>query len=399
MASVPSFLPYGRQTIEDDDIAAVAAALRGELLTTGPAVAAFEDAFASRVGAPHAVACNSGTAALHLAALALELGPGDAVVVPSVTFLATANAVRYVGAEVIFSDVDLETGLMGPQHLEESLSRADGISPRAVFPVHLNGQPVDIQSLAQIARRNSLAIVEDACHALGGMSAGASIGACPLSSMACFSSHPVKAIATGEGGMVTTADETLAERLRLSRNHGMIRDPAAFIDRKLAFAADGSPNPWYYEMHQPGFNYRLSDINCALGLSQLAKLDRFVTRRQELADLYDRFLLPLAPIMRPVSRVAWGQSGWHLYVVRIDFAAIGLDRAAAMARLRERGIGTQVHYLPLHRQPYYSDRYGPLSLPGADAYYRQILSLPLFPAMDDGDVERVVEGLAELVTP
>lgn len=392
-----AFLPYGRQTIEEDDVRAVAEALRGDLLTTGPRVAEFETAFAEKVGAAHAIACSSGTAALHLAALALDLGPGDAVVVPSVTFLATANAARYVGAEAVFADVDPETGLMGPEHLAGALSRLGGARARAVFPVHLNGQPVDMASISDMADRNGLAIVEDACHAVGGSVSGTDIGACAGSSMACFSTHPVKAIATGEGGLVTTNDSRLAASLRMFRNHGMTRDPAEFVNPDLAFAADGSANPWYYEMHQPGFNYRLSDINCALGISQLAKLDRFLARRRALADLYDRLLAPLAPAMRPLPRVAWGQSGWHLYVVRIDFAGLGVDRAAFIARLRNVGIGAQVHYLPLHHQPYYRARCGQLQLPGADAYYRSVLSLPFFPAMADDDVHSVVEAIASLV--
>jgi UDP-4-amino-4,6-dideoxy-N-acetyl-beta-L-altrosamine transaminase len=391
------FLPYGRQTIEDDDIEAVVDALRSDLLTTGPRVAEFESAFSAKVGAAHAVACSSGTAALHLAALALGLGPGDAVIVPSVTFLATANSVRCVGAEVVFADVDPETGLMGPSHLEEALSRLCDARARAVFPVHLNGQPVEMESISDIAERNGLAIVEDACHALGGTYRNTSIGACANSTMACFSTHPVKAIATGEGGLVTTNDPRFAKSLRTLRNHGITREPSEFANRKLAFADDGCANPWYYEMHHPGLNYRLSDINCALGVSQLAKLDRFLDRRRALADLYDCLLARLAPVVRPLSRVAWGHSGWHLYVVRIDFESIGIDRAAVIARLRSAEIGTQVHYLPLHHQPYYLERYGQLSLSGADLYYSGVLSLPFFSSMTEEDVERVVDALFTLI--
>ncbi len=395
MSALP-FLPYGRQTIEEDDVAAVAEALRDDFLTTGPRVAAFAAAFAETVGAPHAVACNSGTVALHMAAHALGLGPGDTVIVPPLTFLATANAARYVGAEVAFADVDADTGLMGPEQAAEAAARAGGGA--AVFPVHLNGQAADIAGIRRALPEN-VAIVEDACHALGAEAEGAPIGACRATAAACFSLHPVKAVAMGEGGVVTTRDPTVAERARLFRNHGMSREPATFTNAALAFAADGTPNPWYYEMAEPGQNLRAPDILCALGLSQLRKLPRFVARRQTLATRYDARLAELAPLVRPVPRVRWSGHALHLYVVLIDFAAARMDRAAAMAALRARGIGSQVHYLPVHLQPYYRKRYGDLHLPGAAAYYARCLSLPLFPAMTEQDVDRVVDALAETLTP
>ena len=392
-----TFLPYGRHLIEDDDVDAVADALRSGVLTGGPAVARFEEAFAAAVGARRAVVCANGTAALHLAALVLDLTEGDRVVVPTLTFLATANAARYVGAEVVFADVDSETGLMGPEHLEEAIARAGTPAPRAVFPVHISGHPCDIAGIAEIAGRAGLTVVEDACHALGGVASGAPVGACGHSTMACFSMHPVKTIAMGEGGAVTTNDEALADRLSKLRSHGITREAEEYVNADLAFGADGLPNPWYYEMPEMGFNYRASDINCALGLNQLGKLPRFLGRRRVLADLYDRLLAPLAPVVRPVSRSPHGDSGWHLYVVRIDFDALGMSRAPVMRALSERGIGTQVHYIPVHRQPYYRRRYGDMQLPGADAYYAHALSLPLFPSMADADAERVVAALAEVL--
>ncbi len=392
MSALP-FLPYGRQTIEEDDVAAVAEALRDDFLTTGPRVTAFEIAFAETVGAPYAVACNSGTAALHMAAHALGLGPGDTVIVPTLTFLATANAARYVGAEVAFADVDADTGLMGPEQAVEAAARAGGGA--AVFPVHLNGQAADIAGIARALPE--VAIVEDACHALGAEAEGAAIGACGATAAACFSLHPVKAVAMGEGGVMTTRDPAVAERARLFRNHGMSRDPAAFSNEALGFAADGTPNPWYYEMAQPGHNLRAPDILCALGLSQLRKLARFVARRRALAVRYDARLAELAPLVRPVPRVPWSNHAWHLYVALIDFEAAGMDRAAVMAALRARGIGSQVHYLPVHLQPYYRNRYGDLHLPGAAAYYARCLSLPLFPTMTEQDVDRVADALAEIL--
>jgi UDP-4-amino-4,6-dideoxy-N-acetyl-beta-L-altrosamine transaminase len=401
MSNRPPFLPYGRHRIEDDDVAAVAEVLKGEFLTTGPTVEAFEDAFALKTGARFAVACSSGTAALHLAALALDLKPGDSIVVPTVTFLATANAARYVGADVVFADVDPDTGLLTPETAEAALKRAPG-AVRALFPVHLNGQPPDLAALGVLATTRGLAVVEDACHALGATytSAGGRrvvVGSCADATMATFSFHPVKTVAMGEGGAITTNDGTIARRLRSLRSHGMVREPAAFQTREQAFAADGAPNPWYYEMPEPGFNYRASDIHCALGLSQLRKLDRFVASRRALAAAYDQALASLAPIVQPLKRVPWCEAAWHLYVVRIDFKAAGVPRAIVMRALHKEGIGSQVHYLPVHRQPYYRRLYGDLALPGADAYYDQTLSLPLFVGMSDADVARVAESLARIL--
>lgn len=394
------FLPYGRHQIDEDDIAAVVSVLRSDSLTGGPLVAEFEQAFAERVGASFAVACANGTAGLHLAAMALGLGPDDAVIVPTLTFLATANAARYVGAEVVFADVDPATGLMRPTDLQEAHARAATRKARAVIPVHLNGQCVDMESVAELAGRHGMRIIEDACHAIGATYRTRSgeevrVGACRDSDMAVFSLHPVKTIAMGEGGVVTTNDPDLHAALLRLRNHGMVREASRFVQRDEAFDADGQPNPWYYEMPEPGYNYRASEIHCALGLSQLRKLDRFLARRRELADAYDNALKPLAPLVQPIPRAAGCMGGWHLYVVNIDFSSSKMTRATLMRRLLDKGIGTQVHYLPVHRQPYYRSRYGNTQLPGADIYYASCLSLPLFPAMSNGEVERVVATLAD----
>ena len=292
------FLPYGRQVIDDDDIAAVVAVLKGDFLTTGPTVEKFEAAFAERVGARFAVACSSGTAALHLATLAAGLGEGDSAIVPTVTFLATANAVRFVGADVVFADVDKATGLLRPEDLEMAIAASSG-NAKAVLPVHLGGQSADMAAIAKIAKRHGMIVIEDACHALGTTLDDGVVGDCQHSAMAAFSFHPVKTIAMGEGGAVTTNDPVLYEKLTRLRNHGMTRDPQRFSNDDLAFGDDGSPNPWYYEMPEVGFNYRASDIHCALGLSQLRKLDAFVSARRSLADTYDRLLAPFAPYDRP----------------------------------------------------------------------------------------------------
>lgn len=399
---------YGRQTIEDDDVAAVAAALRGALLTTGPAVDEFESAFARRVGSRYAVGCSNGTAALHLALLAAEVGDGIAVTVPSVTFLACANAARMAGAEVVFADVAPDTGLLDVRDLAEARPRQQGRSNRDIppvkilMPVHLAGQTVDMDAVARRAGQDGLVVIEDACHAVGatysdGDGRAFAVGSCAHSDMAVFSFHPVKTITSGEGGMVTTNDPSLYERLRRLRNHGIARDPARFVHSDLAFDTASRPNPWYYEMAEIGYNYRITDLQCALGLSQLAKLDRFVARRRALADRYDSRLAALAPYARPLGRNPDCRPAWHLYVVLIDFEAIGKDRAVVMSELRDRGVGTQVHYIPVHLQPYYAGRYGAIALPGASEYYRRTLTLPLFPAMTEQDVDRVVAALAGVI--
>lgn len=378
-----AFLPYGRQTIEDDDIAAVSAALRGDYLTTGPTVAAFETAFAETVGAAHAVACSNGTASLHLAMLALGVGPGDVCIVPSITFLATANCAAYVGADVVFADVDPDSGLMTPETLAEALDRAGGRRVRAVLPVHLRGDVCDLPGLQRLADTAGAVLVEDAPHALGSrMTFGGQaeqVGDCAHGVMASFSFHPVKTIATGEGGMVTTNDPALAGRLRTLRSHGMTRPPGA--------------DPWVYEMDSPGFNYRLPDINCALGLSQLAKLDRFTARRRDLTARYIDRLAPLAGAVVMAESPGWSDPALHLLSVLIDYEALGTSRARVMALLQDAGIGSQVHYIPVHTQPYWRARNGDVALPGAEAWYRRCLSLPLFPGMGDSDVDRVATAL------
>ncbi len=389
------FLPYGRQQIGEDDIAAVTEVLRGDALTTGPKVVAFEQAIAEATGASHAVACSSGTAALHLAAMALDIGPGDKVVVPALTFLATANVVRTGGAEVVFADVNPETGLMGAEELSAALARDGSGQVKAVFPVHYAGQCAAPDQLAAVAK--DIPVATDSCHALGtDYGSGGKVGDCRHAIMETFSFHPVKTVAAGEGGAITTNDGDLAERLRRLRNHGMTRDSGSFVRDDLARDGGGAPNPWYYEIAELGLNYRLSDIHCALGLSQLAKLDIFRSARRNLAARYDEKLIPLDPLVRSLGRVEGCDPAWHLYVVHIDFAALGMERAAVMARLKEAGIGTQVHYLPLHMQPYYRDRYGEMSLPGAEAFYQQALSLPLFPDMTEEEVDYVVATLGEI---
>jgi UDP-4-amino-4,6-dideoxy-N-acetyl-beta-L-altrosamine transaminase len=388
-----TYLPYGRQCIEDDDIEAVASALRGEYLTTGPFVGRFEQRLASFTGAREATACSNGTSALYIAVRALGLGPGDRVIVPAITFLATASAPHLAGAEIEFSDVDPESGLMRACDLETALDRAP--DARAVFPVHYAGQCCDMEAIAAVARSRGMRIVEDAAHALGTAwvspdGALLPVGANAHCDLTTFSFHPVKTVAMGEGGAVTANDPTLIAKLRQARNHGITREANGFQRTDAACDESGATNPWYYELESPGFNFRISDVNCALGLSQLAKLDRFVARRRTLAAIYDELLRPLSPLVKPLKREARSLTAWHLYAVRIAFEKLKISRATLMRALAAEGIGTQVHYIPVHRQPYYAARYGVQHLPGADAYYAATLSLPLFPGMKDTDVERVV---------
>lgn len=390
-------LPYGRHLIEADDVAAVVALLsaltHNAPLTQGPRVQAFEHALAQAVGARCAVACASGTAALHLALRALDVDGRHACIVPSITFLATASAVRHCNAEVIFADVDPDTGLMGPEHLAEALARADR-PVKAALPVHLGGRPCDMAALAPIAQASGVALIEDGCHALGAASPHGRVGDGRHSAATVFSFHPVKTIACGEGGGVTLNDPVLAERIARLRNHGVTRDGAEMTDPDLSLDGHGAPNPWSYEQLELGFNYRMSELEAALGLSQLGKLDRFTAHRRVLSDLYDELLAPLSPLLRPVKRGGEAAQSLHLYGVLINFDALGLDRAGLMRGLEARGIGTQVHYIPVYRQPYFAARYGAQRLAGAEGYYARALSLPLHAGMNEDDVRRVCAALA-----
>lgn len=393
------FLSYGRQMIEDDDVAAVSDVLRSDWLTTGPAVERFEEALAREVGAEHAVVFNNGTSGLYVAARAAGMEPGDSVIVPAITFAATASANVLAGIEVIFADVDPDTGLMGVDHAAAALRGGRSGKVKAIFPVHLAGRVPDPEALDAFAQDKELQIVEDACHALGTRygNAGHRVGGCAHSLAACFSFHPVKAIAMGEGGAITTNSAAFAARCRELRNHGMVREAEGFENVELAWAAGGAVNPWYYEIRDASFNFRASDINCALGLSQLRKLGRLLERRKNLMDHYQRCLQSFAPALKFVPPAPGVEPGWHLCVVLIDFEMLGIDRRTLMHRLKERGIGTQVHYIPVHLHPFYRKRYGEMQLPGALSYYNRTLSLPLFPAMEKGDVERVVDSLRESI--
>ncbi|KZM49934.1 UDP-4-amino-4,6-dideoxy-N-acetyl-beta-L-altrosamine transaminase [Labrenzia sp. OB1] len=398
------FLPYGCQMIDEDDIAAVCDVLRGDFLTSGPAVVGFEAALSNAFGDPEVVASANGTTALHLSMLALGIGPGDVCIVPSVTFLATANVVRYVGADVIFSDVCPDTGIMRAQDLEGALARVGGRPVRAVMPVHLGGHVAPMEQLADIVaawpQDKAPPIVEDACHAIGSRyttSEGTfTVGDCRHSAMANFSFHPVKTIACGEGGATSTRDPELAKTLAELRSHGMVRDAGRFQNRDLAFDGE-TANPWFYEMQAIGYNFRITDMQAALGISQLKKLPAFVARRQALVARYHELLQDCGPLIRTNAGAPDSLPAQHLYAARIDFGAAGRSRREVMEVMREAGIGTQVHYIPVHTQPYFRALYGDQSLPGANTFYARTLSLPLFPAMEPDDVDRVVDALKKAV--
>lgn len=383
------FIGYGRHWIDDDDVAAVAAALRSDFLTQGPQVAGFEKALADYVGARHAVAVSSGTAALHLAVQALGLPGGRRGLTSANTFAASANCFLYNGLQPGFVDIDEQSFNLDPDDLGRRL-RSD---TAVVIPVHFAGQPCDMAAVAS-AVGGRAAIIEDASHAIGSRDAdGAMVGSCTRSDMAVFSFHPVKTIATGEGGAVTTNRTELYQALLRLRSHGITREPHRFRHPEEA-------GPWYYEMQELGFNYRLTDIQAALGASQLSKIERFVARRREIVAAYNRAFAGRPWLQTPVERPGV-RSAFHLYVVRLDFARLGKPRAQVMAELHDLGIGTQVHYIPVHLHPHYRERFGfqPGDFPRAERYYQSCLSLPLFPRLSDDDVARVVAAVAGLDTP
>jgi UDP-4-amino-4,6-dideoxy-N-acetyl-beta-L-altrosamine transaminase len=397
-------LPYGKQWIDEDDISEVVRVLKSDYLTTGPEIPLFESDFAKAVGAKYAHACANGTAALHLISLAMDLKPGDQVIVPSISFVATANGPRYTGAEIIFADVDPQTALATPETIKAAIGRTNPKRLKAIFVVHMGGHTVDMLAMRQIANEHGVYLVEDACHALGSTYQDASgvsyqVCACAHSDFASMSLHPVKTITCGEGGVVLTNHDEMAAKLGLLRNHGLAREADSWMEADLAFDEDGSSNPWYYELQVLGYNYRLTDFQAAMGRSQLKKLPMFVERRRALVARYRELIGQGSDTLSLVPAPDYANSTLHLMVALIDFKAIGKSRRQVMQALREQGVGTQVHYIPIHRQPYYQTASSDTpELPGADAYYAKCLSLPLYPLIEISEVDTVVRALEKVIS-
>lgn len=383
-------IPYGCQEISKADIDAVVDVLRSDFLTQGPMVPRFEQAVANHVRAEHAVAVNSATSALHIASLALGLGPGDWLWTSPITFVASANCGLYCGAKVDFVDIDPRTYNLCPNALAKKLELADreGRLPKIVVPVHLCGQPCDMAAIHVLGERYGFRIIEDASHAIGGKYRAEFIGNCRYSDITIFSFHPVKIITTAEGGMATTNDARLMERMSLLRSHGITRDPGL-----MTHAPDG---PWYYQQIDLGFNYRMTELQAALGISQMKRLDGFVARRHALARRYDEMLVGL-PVVRPWQHPD-SYSGLHLYVIRLDPIQTNRRQRHVFESLRSQGIGVNVHYIPVHTQPYYLNLgFEPGDFPQAERYYAEAISLPMFHRMTEAQQDAVVEALRKAV--
>jgi len=373
-------IPYGRQTIEDDDIQAVIDVLKSDRLTQGDQVGLFEAALAAYCGARYAVACSSGTAALHLAYLAAGIGEADAMITSPLSFIATANAARYVGAMPVFADVDPASGNIDPGKIEAALSTSRKQKIKAIVPVHYGGFPCDMEAIAAIAAKHDLVVIEDACHALGAEAKGRKVGS--ISALTVFSFHPVKLITTGEGGAVVTNDKNLYRRLQQMKSHGVVRDH--FIN-----AADG---PWYYEMQALGFNYRITDFQAALGNAQLKKIKRFIAARREIAARYDAAFSSHPLFEIPIEKEG-AFSAYHLYPIRLKDPSIA-KKAALFEQLKAKGIAAQVHYIPIYLQPYYQQLgYRRGLCPDAEDFYAREISLPIYPAMKPEDIAYVIDTL------
>ena len=377
-----TLLPYGHQWVDEADIETVVQVLRSAWLTTGPKITEFEKTFAKFVGARYAIAVSNGTAALHAAMYAIGIKPGDEVIVPAMTFAATANCVVFQGGSPVFVDVDAETLLIDPDQVKVKITPRT----RAVIAVDYTGQPCDYDVLREIANRHGLTLVADACHALGATYKGRPVGS--LADLNIFSFHPVKHITTGEGGMITTDNPDFAEQMRIFRNHGITTD----------YRQREKQESWFYEMVDLGYNYRITDIQCALGLSQLQKLSSWVKRRQEIAQKYNAAFAEF-PAVRSLGVRADVSHAYHLYVVRFDLSQLRATRAEIFTALRAEGIGVNVHYIPVHLHPFYRKQFGtgPGLCPVAEAAYEEIITLPLFPRMSDNDVEDVITAVRKVI--
>lgn len=373
-----SYLPYGKQWIEEDDIDAVIKVLKSDYLTTGPTIACFEQEVAEYVGAKHAVAFSNGTAALHAACFAAGVSEGDEVITTPITFAASANCIRYVGGTVVFADIKEDTYNIDPLEIERNITPMT----KAIIPVHFTGQPVQLDEIHAIAKKHNLIVIEDAAHALGAEYKGKKIGA--LSDMTMFSFHPVKHITTGEGGVITTNNEHFYKKLLQFRTHGITRNLKSL---------PGKDGPWYYDMQFLGYNYRMTDIQAALGISQMSKLDGFVARRREIAKMYNEAFKGSKLIITPKQHLE-GSSSWHLYIIQLNLAKINATRKDIFEALIVQNIGVNVHYIPVHTLSYYQELgYKKGSMPKAEELYEAIITLPLFPKMSNVDVQDVIQAV------
>jgi len=384
-------IPYGRQDIQGSDVDAVLSVLQSDFLTQGPAVPRFEQAVSKHCGARHAVAVNSATSALHIALMALDVTAGDVVWTSPNTFVASSNAALYCGASVDFVDIDPVTYNMSVSALSEKLAYAEklGRLPKVVIPVHLTGQPCDMAQIHDLAQQYGFKVVEDASHAIGGQYQNQPIGNCAYSDVTVFSFHPVKIVTTAEGGMAMTNDDTLAEKMALYRSHGITRDPAL-----MTHASDG---PWSYQQITLGYNYRMTDMQAALGVSQIQRLNHYIARRHDIATRYNQELSEL-PLTLPMQ-ATYGHSAYHLYVIRLDLDAIApLTHAEVFQSLRDQEILVNLHYIPVHTQPYYQAmgfRWG--DFPQAEAYYKNAISIPMYPTMTDDAQTHVIQALHKIL--
>ena len=380
--SAKKFIPYGRQCIDEEDIQAVAEVLRSDFLTTGPAVAEFEAALAKMAGTPYAVAIANGTAALHAAVAAAGIGPGDEVITSPITFAASANCALYVGATPVFADIDPQTYNIDPDDVERKITART----KAIIPVHYTGQPCDMERLDEIAKRNGLVLIADGAHAVGASYKGTAVGG--LADMTTYSFHPVKQVTTGEGGAIVTTDKRLYEALISFRSHGITRDPAKLLQNR---------GPWYYEQQSLGYNYRLTDFQAALGTSQLKKLPQFLQKRREIARQYTAAFNGLPGMITPWQSPD-GESAWHLYVLRLDTERLNVGRDVIFQELWDRGIGVNVHYIPVYWHPYYQHLGFKKGIcPIAETVFESMITLPLYPGLSAEDVEYVIHNVQTVI--
>ncbi|WP_456273268.1 UDP-4-amino-4,6-dideoxy-N-acetyl-beta-L-altrosamine transaminase [Bacillus sp. AK031] len=377
-----SYLPYGRQWIDEEDIQSVVNVLKGDYLTTGPSVNEFEKAVASYVSAKYSVAFSNGTAALHGACFAAGIGEGDEVITTPMTFAASSNCVLYQGGKPVFADIDSETYNINPKKVAELINE----NTKAIIPVHFTGQPVALDEIHQLAKKHNLVVIEDAAHALGATYKGKKIGS--LSDMTMFSFHPVKHITSGEGGIITTNNEEYYQKLLQFRSHGITREPDKLIENH---------GPWYYEMQFLGFNYRMTDIQAALGTSQLKKIDNFIDLRKKYVSIYNEAFKGINGVQTPYQN-QYGSSSWHLYIIRLDLEKFSGSRKEIFKALLNENIGVNVHYIPVHLLPYYSQLgYQRGICPNAENLYEKIITLPLFPSMTEEDVMDVIAAVNKVI--